>query len=152
MTSFMPTVENFTPAVFWTTIYGILALCVLFMIVYKVYDAIVTIIDRAKKKKEAEKPDFAEEVSRKVIEKLEPRFKKIEDKLENDKIRLNEHDVFISGIERGQKNTRDGLIAICKYLMAIVQFGKLNNDSKELNAATAEMTEYLASMIGGNSK
>ena len=51
----MPTVENFTPTVFWTTIYGMLALCILFMIVYKVYDAVVTIVERRKKKKESEK-------------------------------------------------------------------------------------------------
>ena len=148
----MPTVENFTPAVLWTTIYGMLALCILFMIGYKVYDAIVTIRERRKKNKEAEKPDFAEEVSRKVIEKLEPRFKKIEDNLESDKERLNGHDHLISGITQGQNYTKEGLIAICKYLMAIVQFGNIKSDSKEMNEATAEMTDYLASMIGGNSK
>ena len=70
----MPTVPEFTPGMLWTTIYGLLALCLLFMIGYKVYDAIHTINERRREKREASKPDFAEAVSQKVIEKLEPRF------------------------------------------------------------------------------
>ena len=34
----MPTVEGFTPGMLWTTVYGLLALCLLFMIGYRVYD------------------------------------------------------------------------------------------------------------------
>lgn len=148
----MPTVEGFTPSVFWTTIYGMLALCILFMVVYRVYDAVIKILDRRKQKREAEKPDFAEEVSRKVIEKLEPRFKEIERNLAKDKTRLDIHEAAISGIQEGQKETRDGLVAICKYLMAIAQYGNIGGNSKEMNDATAEMTQYLATRIGGNSK
>lgn len=148
----MPTVENFTPTVFWTTIYGVLAICILFMIVYRVYDAIRTIMERKRQKAEAAKPDFAEAVSRKVIEKLEPRFKEIEANLGRDKSRLDNHDVIISGIQQGQSETREGLVAICKYLMAIAQYTSIGNDSKELKAATSDMTQYLATKIGGNSK
>ena len=28
----MPTVEGFTPNVLWTTVYGLLAMCILFMV------------------------------------------------------------------------------------------------------------------------
>lgn len=148
----MPTVEGFTPQVLWTTIYGLLALCILFMLVYKVYEAIQAIIKRYNDKKEAEKPDFAEAVSRKVIEKLEPRFKEIEKNLARDKVRIDQHDVVLSYMESSQKDTRDGLAAICKYLMAIVQFGNINTDCKEMRDATAEMNNYLVSNLGGKSK
>lgn len=148
----MPTVEGFTPAVLWTMLYGLIALCLLFMIVYRVYDAIRTILERRKQKRAAEKPDFAEEVSRKVIEKLEPRFSKIEENLARDKSRLDNHENFISGVSQSQQDTREGLIAICKYLMAITQFGNISSDNKEMKEATAEMTRYLATRIGGNSK
>lgn len=148
----MPTVEGFTPAVFWTTLYGLFALCILFMIVYKVYEAICAIIERKKHKKELEKPDFAEEVSRKVIEKLEPRFKKIEANLATDKSRLDGHTVLISEIQESQRSTKNGLVAICNYLMAIVQFGNISSDTDEMKKATSEMNKFLASMIGGNSK
>lgn len=145
----MPTVENFTPTVLWTTLYGMLAMCLIFMIGYKVYDAVNTIIERRKKKKESEKPDFAEEVSRKVIEKLEPRFEKIEENLAKDKERLDEHEHYISAVQANLRSTRDGLVAICEYLITETQFGK---DSPQLQDATAKMTRYVASQIGGNSK
>lgn len=148
----MPTVEDFTPGVLWTTIYGLLALCVLFMIVYKVYEAVCSIIERRRQIRESEKPDFAEEVSRKVIEKLEPRFQKIESALDSDKDTLDDHDSFISEIKASQKETNDGLVAICNYLMAIVQFGNVSSDTLEMKQATAEMTKFLAKRIGGNSK
>jgi predicted nucleic acid-binding Zn-ribbon protein len=148
----MPTVENFTPAMLWTTIYGMLCLCILFIVVYKVYEAIVKIIDRHNAKKESAKPDFAEAVSKKVIEKLEPRFKKIEEALNEDKDRLDEHDAFISEVKDSQKETNDGLVAICNYLMAIVQFGNISSDTDEMKKATSEMNKFLAMRIGGKSK
>ena len=145
----MPTVEGLTPQVLWTTIYGLLALCILFMVVYKVYDAIRTIIERHKKKKESERPDFAEEVSRKVIEKLEPRFNDIERNLAKDKTRLDSHELMISDAKAAHEEARDGLVAICKYLMAMTQYGNVGGNSKEMKDATAEMTQYLATKIGG---
>lgn len=148
----MPTVENFTPGVFWTTIYGMLALCILFMVVFKVYDAVHTIIERRKQRRETEQPDFAEAVSQRVIDKLEPRFTEIERNLAKDKSRLDSHERFITGIQQSQQDTRNGLVAICRYLMAIAQFGSIGGDSEELKDATAEMMKYLASRIGGNSK
>jgi hypothetical protein len=144
----MPTVEGLTPGILWTTVYGIIALCLLFMIVYKVYEAVRDIIDRKKKQREAEKPDFAEAVSRKVIEKLEPRFVEIEKELGKEKSRLDNHDVLIANAQAAQKETREGLVAICKYLMAMTQYGNVGGNSKEMKDATAEMTQYLATKIG----
>lgn len=146
----MPNVEDFTPAILWTTIYGLLALCVLFMIVYKVYEAVRNILERRREKREAEKPDFAEAVSQKVIEKLEPRFKEIERNLAKDKNRLDTHETAISGLQQAQQETRDGLVAICKYLIAMAQYSTHGNESKEMKDATAEMMRYLATKIGGN--
>ena len=148
----MPTVENLTPTVLWTTIYGLIGICLLFMIMYRVYDAIQTILERRKKRREAEKPDFAEEVSRKVIEKLEPRFKEIEKNLDKDKNRLDNHETVIAGLQENQKETQEGLVAICKYLMAMTQYGNVGGNSKEMKDATAEMTQFLATKIGGKSK
>lgn len=148
----MPTVEKFTPEILWTTLYGLFALCLLFMIIYKVYDAVHTILERRRQKKEAEQPDFAEAVSIKVIEKLEPRFNEIEKNLARDKNRLDNHETYITDIRASQQDTREGLVAISKYLMAIAQFGNISTDSKEMKEATAEMNSYLLSRLGGNSK
>ena len=74
----MPTVEGFTPAIAWSTLYGIFAIALLFLIGYRVYEAIHTLAERRRQKKESEKPDFADKVSKKVITDLGPRLEKIE--------------------------------------------------------------------------
>lgn len=142
----MPGVENFTPQVLWTTIYGLLALCILFMVVYKVYDAVRTIMERRRNKKEAEKPNFAEEVSQKVIDKLEPRFKEIEDDLAKDKSRLDNHDILITGMQAGHKEIHDGLTAICKFMFAISTYGNIGTNEKVIDA-TAELQKFLAEKL-----
>lgn len=142
----MPTVEGLTPTVLWTTIYGLMALCLLFMIVYKVYDAIQTIVERRKRKRESEKPDFAEEVSRRVIEKLEPRFAKIEENLDKDKSRLDTHDTVLSSMTAGQKEVHDGLTAICKFMLVISTYGNIGNNDK-VKDANAELQKYLAERL-----
>lgn len=139
----MPTVEGFTPAIFWTTIYGFMALCLLFMIVFKVYEAIKTIQTDRKRKREAEKPDFAEEVSRKVIEKLEPRFSKIEENLDKDKSRLDTHEAVLNGMRDGQKEIRDGLTAMCKFLIVAGAYGSFGDDPK-IKEANADLQKFLA--------
>lgn len=145
----MPTIEGLTPSVLWTTIYGILAICAVFLVAYKVYDALHTINERKQKKREIDRPDFAEEVSQKVIEKLEPRFKEIEKNLDKDKNRLDNHEFVISRIQENQEDTRNGLVAICKYLMAMAQYGHIGENSEGMNKAISEMTQYLATKIGG---
>ena len=101
------------------------------------------------KKKEAMQPDFAEEVSQRVIEKLEPRFIEIERNLDKDKNRLDNHEFVISRIQENQKDTREGLVAICKYLMAMTQYGHIGENNEHMKKAVDEMTQYLATKIGG---
>lgn len=142
----MPTVEGFTPGMLWTTVYGLLALCLLFMIGYRVYDAIHTIIERRRQKREAEKPDFAEAVSQKVIEKLEPRFQEIESNLGKDKQRLEAHEALISNIKDGQKEVHDGLRAICSFMLTISTYGNIG-DNEQVRAASAELQKFLAEKL-----
>lgn len=142
----MPTVEGLTPSVTWTTLYGILAFCILFMVVFRVYDAIHTIVDRRRQRRESSAPDFAEKVSQKVIEKLEPRFKEIESNLEKDKRRLEGHEHLISDITEGQKNIHDGMVAMCKFLLVLTTYGNLGN-SEKIKEANAELSKYLAEQM-----
>ena len=130
----------------WTTIYGLLALCILFMIVYKVYDAIRTIIERRKNKKEAEKPNFAEVVSQKVIDKLEPRFKAIEDDLTKDQNRLDGHDAMLASMRDEHKEIHEGLRAICKFMLVISNYGRFG-ESEEIKDASAELQKFLAEKL-----
>ena len=142
----MPDIQGMSPEVAWTTLYGIIALGLLFIVFYNVYNAIHTILERRRLKKEAEEPDLADKISVKVIEKLEPRFKDIESKLDNDKIRLDRHDLLIQQIQQGQRDTRDGLVAICKTLVVMTNYGDLGNSS-EVREASAELNKYLAGRV-----
>jgi hypothetical protein len=116
------------------------------MVVYKVYDAIHTILDRRKNKKEAEKPSFAEEVSQKVIDKLEPRFHEIEANLAKDKTRLDNHEVLLSSMQDEHKEIHDGLTAICKFMLVIGTYGQFG-DSDEIRTASAELQKFLAEKL-----
>lgn len=137
----MPTVEGLTPSVAWTTVYGIIGLCLLFMIVYKVYDAIRNEVERSRRMKEMREPDLADRVSKKVLENLEPRFHEIEKNLAKDKVRLDNHEKMINDGMLSQKDTRDGLIAICKTLLAITSS---SDDPDKMKEAHDELMKYLA--------
>ena len=61
----MPTVEGLTPAMLWYFMYALFAIGLLFLIGFRVYDAIHTLAERKKQRRESERPDFAEQVSKK---------------------------------------------------------------------------------------
>jgi hypothetical protein len=137
----MPTVEGLTPSVVWTTIYGIIGLCLLFMIIYKVFDAIRNEIERSRRMREMREPDLADRVSKKVLEDLEPRFQDIEKNLTKDKVRLDNHEKLINESMLSQKDTREGLIAICKTLLVITGS---SDDPDKMKEAHDELMKYLA--------
>lgn len=145
----MPTVEGFTQDVFWTTLYGLFAIGLLFLIVFRVYDAIRTISERRRQRMEARTPDFAEKVSQRVIDKLEPRFNKIERNLEMDKHRLDEHEDTLDTLSKSQQSTRQGLVAICKFMLVLSTHGNLG-DNEHVNEAKSELNKFLAEQMGQN--
>lgn len=142
----MPTVEGFTPEVAWTTLYGFLALCLLFLIGFRVYDAFHTILERRRQKKESEKPDFAKKVSKQVIEELGPRLDDIEENLRKDKARLEAHERLIENMERGQSDVHDGLTAIAKFMLVISTYGNIGTNEK-VKEASADLQKFLAEKL-----
>lgn len=142
----MPTVEGFTPEVAWTTLYGFLALCLLFLIGFRVYDAFHTILERRRQKKESEKPDFARKVSKQVIAELDPRLADIEENLRKDKARLEAHEKLIENMERGQSDVHDGLTAIAKFMLVISTYGNIGTNEK-VKEASAELQKFLAEKL-----
>lgn len=142
----MPTVEGFTPQIAWYTLYGLFALALLFLIGFRVYDAIHTMAERRRQKKESEKPDFADKVSQKVVKELEPRLKEIEANLAKDKKRLETHEQLIMGMQSRQIEIHDGLSAICKFMLVISTYGNIGENEK-VKEASAELQKFLAEKL-----
>lgn len=142
----MPTVEALNPGTLWTTMYGIFAIGLLFLIGYRVYDAIHTIMDRRRTRLESEKPDFAEQVSQKVIDKLEPRFAEIEKNLDKDKKRLESHELLLDQMKAGHDEIHNGLSAICKFMLVLSTYGNFGENEKVREAAT-ELQKFLAEKL-----
>ena len=142
----MPTVEGLTPQILWYMLYGIFAVALLFLIGFRVYDAIHTMAERRRQRKESEKPDFADKVSQKVIKELGPRLEEIESNLSRDKKRLETHEQLISGMQAGQKEIHDGLSAIAKFMLVITTYGNIGNNEK-VKEASAELQRFLAEKL-----
>lgn len=142
----MPTVEGLTPEIIWYMFYGLIACGLLFLIGYRVYDAIHTMAERRRQKKEAEKPDFADKVSKKVIKDLGPRLEEIETNLTNDKKRLDAHELLITSMQSGQKEIHDGLSAIAKFMLVISTYGNIGSNEK-VKEASAELQRFLAEKL-----
>ena len=142
----MPTVEGLTPAILWYMVYGLLACGLIFLIGFRVYDAIHTVAERRRQKREAEKPDFADKVSKKVIKELGPRLEEIESNLAKDKKRLETHEQLITGMQTGQKEIHDGLSAIAKFMLVIINYGDLGNND-QIKEASLELQKFLAEKL-----
>jgi len=142
----MPTVEGLSPKILWYMLYGLFAMGLLFLIGFRVYDAIHTLAERRRQKKESEQPDFAEKVSKKVIKDLGPRLEKIESDLSKDKKRLETHEQLITGMQTGQKEIHDGLSAIAKFMLVISTYGSIGDNDKVKEAST-ELQKFLAEKL-----
>lgn len=142
----MPSVEGFTPQIAWYTVYGLFAVALLFLIGFRVYEAIHTLAERRRQKKEAERPDFADKVSKQVIKDLGPRLEKIESDLSKDKKRLETHEVLIGNMQSGQKEIHDGLAAIAKFMVVLSTYGNIGEHDK-VKEATTDLQKFLADKI-----
>lgn len=139
----MPNVEGFTPTVLWTTIYGFIALCILITVVLTAEEKIRKLRQYKKEKRASEQPGLADEISQKVISQLEPRLHEIEEKLDKDKTRLDNHERMISDAKQTNDDIRTGLRAYGKTMLVLLDYGDFG-ESKELIEAKNELNKFLA--------
>ena len=142
----MPTVEGLTPSVLWTTLYGFIALCLLLTIVLTLAEKLRHWRDYKKLRTEAAKPGLADEISRKVLSELEPRFEEIEDKLKSDKNRLDNHERLIREVDTTSRDIRSALRAYGKTMVVILNHGSFG-ESKEVKEAADALSTFLAERL-----
>lgn len=142
----MPNVEGLTPSILWTTLYGLVGICILIAVVMTAYEKISAFREKKAQKEEAKRPGLADQISKKVLEQLEPRFKEIENKLDHDKKRIDNHERLLADIQETSDEVRAGLHAYGKTLLVLLNHSNLAS-TKEVKEATDELTKFLAERV-----
>jgi len=142
----MPTIEGLSPSVLWTTIYGFIALCLLITIVLTAAEKIRGLREVRKQQREAAQPGLADQISKKVLDQLEPRLNDIENKLKRDKTRIDNHEILLNNMDETNKQIRGGLRAYGKTMLVLLNHGNLG-DSKEVREAADALNAFLADQI-----
>ena len=143
----MPEMKGLTLDGVWQFLcYGV----TIFVIFLGIYKGICFIVDRLRDLKkrrqeelQAQQPDLADKVSKKVLASLEPRLASIERDLKNDKNRLDNHELILSGMQDSQKDVRKGFSALFNVIVAASRTGSFDDKQPEMKAAIAKMNDYL---------
>lgn len=135
----MQPIEGVTPGMLWTALYVVVGLCALIVLGDKVRGVFAGIHQR----KQEKKPELAEEISSKVLEKLEPRFAEIDRKLANDKATIDSHTRQIEALASRTDGLENGQKVLCRGVLALLNHELHNGNNDEMEKAQAGMNEYL---------
>lgn len=138
----MPPIEGLTPEILWYTLAGLVGIGALIILGDKVAE-----VFRKRKQREALKSTpserLAEDISRKVMDTLEPRCEEIDRKLATDKIRLDEHDRRLAELGIRLDEHDQGVKVLCRAILALMSHAINGNDVEKLKVAQAELQNYL---------
>lgn len=138
----MQPIEGLTPEVLWYTLAGLVGIGSLIVLTDKVLDVFRKKHERDKLKKEPE-DKLAENISAKVLAKLEPRFAEIDRKLATDKSRLDEHTRILGAHQDQLSNIEQGNKVLCRGILALLSHEINGNSDDKLKASQQEITNYL---------
>lgn len=135
-------IEGVTPGMLWTALIVLIAGAGLYVLYGKVRD---TYRKQQQYKKMQNDPGnkLADEISAKVLEKLEPRFAEIDRKLANDKARIDEHTRAIDGLSRRLNGSETGIKALSRGVLALLNHELHNGNSDEMEDAKKVVENYL---------
>lgn len=139
-----PTIEGITPSMLWNFGYTLLGIIAVIVCLEKVPDIIWKWKDRKKQAEEIPQANFADEICDKIMDKLEPRFQKIDSKLNEDKLRLDNHEYALNGIHKAQADISEGFSVMCYALIAVLNHSIHNGNKDEMEEALAKLHEYLS--------
>ena len=138
----LPTIEGLTPSVLWVTLFGLVCIGTLIVLCDKVMDVFRKKHERDRLKKEPE-DKLAETISTKVINKLEPRFSEIDQKLATDKSRLDEHTRMLGTHQEKLVDIDRGNKVLCRGILALLSHEINGNSNDKLKESQQEITNYL---------
>ena len=98
---------------------------------------------QARKQVNAPENKLADEISRKVLANMEPRFADIDRKFANDKMLIEVHTRQIGEIGKRVDSLETGQKAQCRGILALLNHELHNGNSDEMEAAKKGMDTYL---------
>ena len=131
-------IEGITPGMIWTFVAVLVGLAALYVLYGKVRET----YQKNKKMKDPENK-LADEISARVLEKLEPRFSEIERKLANDKATLDGHTRQIEALAMRTNGNEDGVKALSRGVLALLNHTLHNGNTDELEHAQQALNDYL---------
>ena len=134
----LPPIEGVTPGMLWTALIVLIAGAGLYVLYGKVRETYL-------KNKQMKSPEnrLADEISAKVIEKMEPRFSEIDRKLANDKEQIDAHTRQINTMEKRQNSSDKAEKALCRGVLALLNHELHNGNTDEMEKAKSGIDEYL---------
>lgn len=140
-------IEGITPDMLWNFVLVLLGLCAIVVLIYKVIEIVRKEHERKEKKNKLADKDLTDEIAEKVLEKLEPRFKDIETKLDNDKNRLDNHESAIKSINASIETIKDGMQVTADALTAILDHELHNGNTDQMQKARDDLQKYTNGLI-----
>ena len=134
----LPPIEGVTPGMLWTALIVLIAGAGLYVLYGKVRETYM----RNKQMKNPENR-LADEISAKVIEKMEPRFAEIDRKLANDKEQIDAHTRQINTMEKRQNSSDKAEKALCRGVLALLNHELHNGNTDEMEKAKSGIDDYL---------
>lgn len=140
-------IEGITPSALWTTASVLLGLAGIAIIIFKIVEFYWKAKDRKATTKQLEGKDLTDVIADKVLEKLEPRFREIDKKLDKDKERLEVHESSINGINQALGVIKEGVEVSCNALAEVLDHELHNGNGTQMEHASAELRKYTTSLI-----
>ena len=134
----MQPIDGVTPGMLWIALIVLIAGASLYVLYGKVRET------RSKLKKMNDpEGKLADEISTKVLESLEPRFAEIDRKLSNDKAIIDSHTRQIDALSSRTDGSEDGIKALSRGVLALLNHALHNGNSDELEHAQQMLNDYL---------
>ena len=134
----MQPIEGVTPGMLWTFLGVLIGLAALYVLYGKVRETY-----QRNKQMKAPENKLADEISAKVLEKLEPRFSEIERKLANDKATIDGHSRQMETLAKRADGNEDGIKALSRGVLALLNHALHNGNTDELEKAQQDINDYL---------
>lgn len=147
MTEAVQPIEGITPTMLWNFVLVLLGLCAVVILIYKVIEIMRKEHERKSQRNRLEDHGLTDEIADKVLEKLEPRFKDIESKLDKDKTRLDNHESSIHSLNGSIDSIKEGMQVTADALTAILDHELHNGNTDQMQKARDELQKYTNGLI-----